>query len=58
MLRYLKIRRDEKYGGRSPVLSGKQGLILEYCMAKNMESVSKEPVAEAYICDMIINLES
>jgi hypothetical protein len=40
----------EKYGERSPVLADKQGLILEYCMAKNMGSVSKELVAKAVGC--------
>jgi hypothetical protein len=30
----------------------------EYCMAKNMESISKEMMAKAYIYNIIINLES
>ena len=30
----------------------------EYCMAKNMESISKEMMAKAYIYNMIINLQN
>jgi len=30
----------------------------EYCMAKNMESISKELAAKAYIYNMLINLQN
>jgi len=30
----------------------------EHSMAKNMESIAKEPAAKAHICNTLINLKS
>jgi len=44
--------------GAETAFSAFKRLYGEYCMAKNMESVSKELMAKAYIYNMIMNLQN